>query len=289
MRKPNLFKPISLTLIITWLIVFALLPILMVLITSFLKHNTNQLVVFKFTLENYSQLFDFIYFKIFLRSFIVAGLCTFLCLLFGYPFAFLIARMESRFKPLLLLLVIIPFWTSSLIRTYAMMILLKAHGIINKMLIALGIIDQPLQLLYTNTAVLIGLVYNLLPFMILPLYANIEKLNPLLIEAARDLGAKKITIFLKIILPLTLPGILAGILLVFLPAMTLFYIPILLGGAKSMLLGNLIQNQFLQINNWPFGSAISISLLILMVLIYFAYQRSSNNNTTKGPIKQELI
>lgn len=284
MKQLNLFKNISLTLISTWLAVFALFPMLMVLISSFLQHDTTQLVKFIPTVHNYQQLLDFIYMKIFLRSLLIAGACTFFCLLLGYPFAYLIARIENHFKPILLLLVIIPFWTSSLIRTYAMMTLLKAQGLFNSFLLYLGLIHQPLQLLYTNTAVLIGLIYNLLPFMILPLYANIEKLDTNLIDAARDLGAKKFTIFIKIILPLTFPGILAGTLLVFLPAMTLFYIPVLLGGAKSMLLGNLIQNQFLQTNNWPLGSAISMTLLFLMLIIYLAYQRSSKNN-----IKQELV
>lgn len=284
MKKPNFFKQFSLMLIGSWLSIFALFPMLLVCVVSFLQHNDTHLVQFIWTGKNYRELFDLIYLKIFLRSLWIAGGCTILCLILGYPFAYLIARMDSKLKPVFLLLVIIPFWTSSLIRTYAMMTLLKAHGLLNQGLLSLGIIQEPLQLLYSNTAVLIGLIYNLLPFMILPLYANIEKLDISLIEAARDLGAKKITIFMRIILPLTLPGILAGTLLVFLPAMTLFYIPVLLGGAKSMLLGNLIQNQFLQTNNWPLGSAISVTLLLLMVIIYVGYQYSSKNS-----MKQELV
>lgn len=168
----------------------------------------------------------------------------------------------------------IPFWTSSLIRTYAIMILIKAKGLLNSFLLWLGIIHHPLQLLYSTPAVIIGLIYSLLPFMILPLYSSIEKLDHSLIEAARDLGASKFRVFYKIIIPLTKPGIIGGILLVFLPAMTLFYIPDILGGAKSMLLGNLIENQFLQITNWPLGAATSTLLLVFMTLLILAFWKT---------------
>jgi spermidine/putrescine transport system permease protein len=165
------------------------------------------------------------------------------------------------------------------------MAILKGQGILNSTLMTLGIIDQPMQLLYSNLAVFIGLTYDLLPFMILPLYANIEKLDDTLLEAARDLGASRLRIFFKIILPLTMSGIMAGLLLVFLPAMTMFYVPDLLGGSKSMLLGNLIENQFLLVTNWPVGSAISIMLIAIMsvlLLIYWRFTKKSGN-------RQELV
>ena len=193
----------------------------------------------------------------------------------GYPFAYIIAQSKPFTKNLLLLLVIVPFWTSSLIRSYAMITLLKTKGLVNSLLLSLGIIHTPLQILYTNTAVIIGLVYNLLPFMILPLFANIERLDRNLLDAARDLGANWLTAFRRVIIPMTLPGILGGCMMVFLPAMTLFYIPDLLGGAKSMLLGNLIQDQFLFSNNWPGGAAISMILTAIMAIILWVYWRNS--------------
>ena len=202
--------------------------------------------------------------RVFEKSFILAALATFFCLLVGYPFAYLLARIKSRAKNLLLMLVIIPFWTSSLIRSYAMVAILKTRGLINTLLMNLGVIHEPLHLLFTNSAVLIGLIYNLLPFMILPLYANLERFDVRLLEAGQDLGATKKILFLKIILPLSMPGIIAGSIMVFLPSMTLFYITDILGGAKSLLLGNLMRNTILETQNWPLGSAISIALLIIM-------------------------
>lgn len=277
MNHDSLFKQFSLSIIWFWLLIFALIPFGLVTIASVLSHNENNLLQLPFTLAPYSELFNSIYFKIFKESFIIAGSCTLICLLIGYPFAYIIARMQNRYKGLLILLIIIPFWTSSLIRSYSMITILKQKGLLNSLLMSLGLIDKPLSLLYTNTAVIIGLVYNLLPFMILPLLTNIEQLDGRLIDAARDLGANRITTFRKIILPLTLPGILSGSILVFLPAMTIFYIPDLLGGSKSMLLGNLIQNQFLISQNWPLGSAISIVFMLLLAFLLLIYWRTTRN------------
>lgn len=285
MLPDNAFKRFSIITVWVWLIIFALIPTLLVLITSLLQQGDNELVRLELTLNNYFELFDPIYFKIFCHSFYIAGLCTFICLLLGYPFAYLLARTKSRYKNLLLLFVIIPFWTSSLIRSYAIVAILKTHGILNNILLTLGIIKTPLQLLYTDTAAMIGLVYSLLPFMILPLYANIEKLDITLIEAARDLGANKLRVFTKIMLPLTLPGIIAGSILVFLPATSLFFITNLLGGAKTMLLGNLIQNHFMTARNWPLGSAVSVVLTLLMGIMLLLYWRiNKNNQNQQGPL-----
>lgn len=258
-----------------WLAIFCLVPVGLIFITSFLSYDPEQLYRWHFTLANYAQLTHIIYLKIFWQSFVMALTCTLICLLVGYPVAYIISHSRPRIKLYLLILTIIPFWTSSLIRSYALMTLLKAHGLINKLLLMLGIIHQPLQLLYTNMAVIIAIVYSLLPFMIMPLYSNIEKLDHQLIAAARDLGANKRQIFFRIILPLTLPGIMGGTLLVFLPAMTLFYIPVLLGGAKSILLGNLIEYQFLFMHNWPLGTATSALLTIAMMLLILIYRRIS--------------
>jgi spermidine/putrescine transport system permease protein len=264
-----------------WLMVFALLPFCLVTLASFASHDNTHLLMWPFTLENYLQLNNSIYVKIFKQSFYIAGTCTLICLLVGYPFAYIIARMQSRFKGLLTLLVIIPFWTSSLIRTYSMITMLKPKGVISSILISLGIINKPLALLFTDTSVMIGLVYNLLPFMILPLLTNIERLDKKLIDAARDLGANRFTTFRRVILPLTMPGILSGCILVFLPAMTIFYIPDLLGGSKSILLGNLIQNQFLIAQNWPLGSAISVVFTLLLAVLLLIYWRSMANKDSQ--------
>lgn len=272
----NYFKKTSIGIIWVWLFVFALIPILLVLFTSFLTPNSDHMVSFPATFSNYFSVFNSAYAKIFLQSISIAFLCAVICLIIGYPFAFIVARTLPRIKAFLLLLIIIPFWTSSLIRTYAIVAILKTKGVLNTVLLSLGIIHHPLHLLYSYIAVLVGSSYDLLPFMILPLYANIEKLDSSLIEAARDLGANKFTTFIRIIIPQTLPGIIAGSILVFLPAMTMFYIPVLLGGAKNILLGNLIENEFLLVNNWPRGSAISIAVILLLCLFVFVYWKKRN-------------
>ncbi len=275
--KDATFQRTAVGIIWAWLILLALIPNLLVFLTSLLEPGDNELVRLSFTFNSYLTLLSPIYFKIFIHSFYIAALCTLCCLILAYPFAYSLSR-TPRYKASLLLLVIIPFWTSSLIRAYAIVALLKAKGIINSLLISLGLIHTPLQLLYTNTAVLIGLVYNLLPFMILPLYANLEKLDLRLIDAAKDLGANRFTVLFKILIPLTLPGIIGGSILVFLPAMSMFFIPDLLGGAKTILVGNLIQNQFLSARNWPVGSAVSVALTLIMTVLLFIYWRSSKNN-----------
>ena len=278
MKPDQGFKYFSLSIVWFWLFLFALLPFCLVVAASFMNQSANHMIEPFFTLTHYQALNNPIYLRIFEKSFLIAGVSTLLCLSLGYPFAYIIARMQSRYKNLLILLVIIPFWTSSLIRSYALIAIIKAKGILNTFLISLGLIDQPFSILFTNYAVVIGLVYNLLPFMILPIMTNIERLDNRLIDAARDLGANKLTTFRKIIIPLTMPGIIAGCILVFLPAMTLFYISDILGGAKSILLGNLIQNQFLIAQNWPAGAAVSTVLTLLLatlILIYYWVTRGT--------------
>ncbi len=281
MKTNKIFKNFSISLVSFWLSLFAIIPMGLVFVCSFLKSSESSIVSFHFTLSNYIQLFDGIYFKILVRSLELASLCSLFCLILGYPAAFILARLRSRYKPLLLLLLVIPFWTSSLIRSYAMLAILKTKGLLNASLLSLGLIHQPLEILYTNTAVLIGCVYNLLPFMILPLYANIEKLDNNLLDAAQDLGANRYKTFKDIIIPLTMPGIMAGILLVFLPSITLFYIPTILGGAKNLLLGNLIENQFLVMQDWPGGAATSIILTVLMIPLIWIQQYFSKKDQEK--------
>lgn len=264
--RGSLFRNATLAVIWLWLVLFVLAPTLMVVIASLLERGADQFVTPSFSLESFARLFDPLYLQVFWNSIYLAGVTTLICLVVGYPFAWLIARSARRIRPLLLLLVIVPFWTSSLIRTYAMVIILKANGLLNTLLLWLGVIEQPLMLLFTELAVILGLVYSLLPFMILPLYAAMEKLDLRLLEAARDLGAGRPALFFRVMLPLTLPGVIAGSMLVFLPALGMFYIPDLLGGAKILLLGNLIKDQFLAARDWPFGSAVSVVVLLFMAL-----------------------
>lgn len=284
MKHDDYFKTFSLSTVWLWMFLFAMLPFCLIVAASFMSHSEDSLMGLPFTLQNYQQLNNSIYLRIFQKSFFVAGFATFLCFIFGYPFAYIIACMQSRWKNLLLLLVIIPFWTSSLIRSYALIAMIKAKGVINSLLLALGIIHQPLSILFTNYAVMIGLVYNLLPFMILPIMTNVERLDQRLIDAARDLGANRFTTFKKVIIPLTMPGIIAGSILVFLPAMTIFYIPDILGGAKSVLLGNLIQSQFLIARNWPLGAAFSAILTIVLATLILIYVW-----VTRGNKKREWL
>lgn len=280
--KDKAFRRFSIGTIWLWLAIFALIPSFLLLMTSISQQGDSELVRLQLTLGNYLRLFNPDYLRVFVRSFLLAGACTLGCLILAYPFSFYIARLPEQYKGVSLLLVIIPFWTSSLIRSYAIVALLKTHGIINTFLMWMGVIEKPIQLMYTNTATLIGLIYTLLPLMILPLYASIEKLDIRFIDAARDLGAKKYQVFFKVILPLTMSGIFAGCLLVFLPAMTLFYIPDLLGGAKTILIGNIIQNQFLAARDWPMGATISVTLTLLMGLVLYIYWR-------RYPNRQELL
>lgn len=283
MNERQGFKFFAVFINMAWFAVFVLVPGLMVVGISFLTRDTGSFFAWPPTLAHYKELVDPVYAKVLGNSLLYSLNTTLLCLGIGYPFAWCLSRAPGHRRPLLLMMVIIPFWTSSLIRTYALVILLKANGIINAVLTGSGIVSEPVSMLYTDFAVYVGLVYSLLPFMILPLYAVLEKMDLRLVEAARDLGANGLQVFVHVVLPLSLPGIMAGCIMVFLPAMGLFYIPDLLGGAKTMLVGNFIKNQFLTTGNWPFGSAASVFLLLLMVLmlgIYFLLSNRFNRNQT---------
>ncbi|EGQ9053904.1 spermidine/putrescine ABC transporter permease [Vibrio parahaemolyticus] len=272
-KKINLQNAI-ITLIVGWLTLFVLVPNLMIIGTSFLMRDEANLIELTFTFDNYLRLLDPLYAKVLMHSFYMAIIATLLCLIIGYPFAYIVAKMPEKWRPFMLFLVIVPFWTNSLIRTYGLKIVLGTQGILNKSLMAMDIIDKPLRLMYTETAVMIGLVYILLPFMILPLYSAIEKLDNTYIEAAKDLGASKLQTITKVILPLTMPGIIGGCLLVLLPALGMFYISDLLGGAKNLLIGNVIKSQVLNARDWPFGAATSIALTIAMAIMLYAYYRA---------------
>ena len=274
MNKKFNLQNIIITIIVTWLLLFVFIPNVMIIGTSFLTRDEANLIEMTFTMDNYLRLYDPLYAKVLWHSFYMAIVATLICLVVGYPFAYIVAKMPEKWRPFMLFLIIIPFWTNSLIRTYGLKIVLGTQGILNKSLIALDIIDKPIRIMYSETAVMIGLVYILLPFMILPLYSAIEKLDKTYLEAAKDLGANKLQTLWKIVLPLTMPGIIGGCLLVLLPALGMFYISDLLGGAKNLLIGNVIKSQVLNARDWPFGAATSIALTLAMALMLYAYYRA---------------
>ncbi|WP_237388305.1 spermidine/putrescine ABC transporter permease PotB [Xenorhabdus sp. Sc-CR9] len=274
-KTRKLFQNIVITGIVSWLMLFVFLPNLMIIGTSFLTRDDANLVQMVFSLDNYTRLFDPLYAEVLLHSLNMAIVATLCCLVIGYPFAFFLARLPKKLRPLMLFLLIVPFWTNSLIRIYGLKMFLSTRGYMNDFLLWAGIIDKPLRIMYTPEAVVLGLVYILLPFMVMPLYSSIEKLDKPCLEAARDLGAGKLQTFIRIIIPLTMPGIIAGCLLVLLPAMGLFYVADLMGGAKNLLIGNVIKSQFLNIRDWPFGAATSICLTLVMGLMLFVYYRAA--------------
>ena len=270
-----------------WLVVFFLAPFLVILkislaepivaqppFTPLLEWGAQGLEGLKVTLENYAFLFqDRFYAVIYLSSLKMAAIATLLCLLLGYPMAYFIARQPPRRRNVLLLAVIVPFWISFLLRVYAWMGLLNNRGIINNLLLSIGVIDSPLPLIYNDFAVYVGIVYSYLPFMILPLYANLERQHLELREAAADLGARRWQVFLDVTLPLSVPGILAGCLLVFIPAVGEFVIPALLGGADTLMIGRVLWDEFFISRDWPVASAVSVVLLLLLVAPMMWFQR----------------
>ena len=269
-----------------WLLIFFLLPFLFVLKISFadpivaLPPFTRLFDLaregerwFHITLDNYLFLLeDDLYWISYLKSIRIAFVSTCLCLLIGYPMAYAIARADPVWRNLFLFLIILPFWTSFLLRVYAWMGMLSTNGLINNLLLSAGLIDQPLKLLYTDFAVYLGIVYSYLPFMILPLYANLERLDYSLNEAAADLGARPLRVFRDITLPLSLPGIIAGSLLVFIPALGEFVIPALLGGLDSLMIGRTLYDEFFTNRDWPLSSAVAIILLLILVVPIMAFQ-----------------
>ncbi|WP_341206300.1 spermidine/putrescine ABC transporter permease PotB [uncultured Psychrosphaera sp.] len=287
--SPLNFRRLVITLTLTWLGLFVLLPHLMVILTSVLTPDAEHLVIWPITFDNYLKVFEPIYAGVFWNSLLMSGITTLVCLLIGYPFAYLLANMSPTMRVVLLFLMVVPFWTNSLIRIYAIKMILGKKGIVNSFLMFTGVIDSPVQLIYTDFAVIIGLVYILLPFMVLPLIASFAKLDRSLIEVGKDLGASPFYRFIHILLPLTAPGIIAGCLIVFLPAMGMFYVADILGGAKSLLLGNVIKNQFLVVRDWPFGSAFSVFLILLMAGLLIIYNKANNYIQHKGGLDDENL
>lgn len=270
-----------------WLAIFFALPMLIVVAVSFATRNAYGQVIFNFTLSNYQRFFESLYLRIFATTIFTAIVTTVITFLMGYPLAYTISILPKKWQQPSLVLVMIPFWINFLIRSYAWVIILRSQGIINTFLLKMGLIAKPLTLLYNDYAVMLGMIYALVPFMVLPIYVSIEQLDKRLLEAASDLGAPPLTAFRKITLPLTMPGIAAGSILVFISSLGMFVVPDIMGGAKSALIGNIIQNQFLAARDWPFGSALSIVLGILALLLIMLYykvlegQKGVTNNEKK--------
>lgn len=273
MKKNNFFKHITLVPIFIYAILLILLPLIYIFALSFLKTDYYGGIDITFTLENYLNIFSITYLKVFLKSFLIAGISTFICVLIAYPFVIFVSEKNKRTKSILMTLIMVPFLTNSLIRTYGWIVLLRKNGIINSSLLNIGLIDEPLSFMYNNFGIILGMVYTLLPFMILPLFSSVDKINKSVIEASYDLGATKLKTFFKIILPQTKVGLFNGSLMVFIPAIGYFFISDLLGGGKLMLIGNLIKNQFLSARNWPFGAAISMMLLFITYILVKLYQK----------------
>ena len=263
---------------ILWTILFTIVPLLIILIFSLSASSKIGNLSMDFTLDRYVQFFEPIYADVFFRSIKLSLYSTAFCLILGYPVAYIIANKKMKMRNFLILFIILPQWTNFLLRTYAWMSILKDNGPINAFLINIGLIKEPLTLLYTDGAVLMGMIYNFLPYMILPIYTVILKIDKAYVEAARDLGASGSTTFRKIILPLSMPGIVSGIIMVFMPAISTFVISDLLGGGHSMLMGNLIQNQFLAARNWQFGSAISMILIFIILITMLVLNRYSSSD-----------
>jgi spermidine/putrescine transport system permease protein len=248
--------------------IFLLVPLGLIVFYAFMQRGRFGGIVYEPTLRNFTRALDPIFVNVLLDSLVIAGITTVLALLLGYPTAYVIASLPRRWRTVALIAVVLPFWTNFLIRTYAWIVLLNSEGPVNQTLTGLGVVDRPLTLLYTQPAVIAGLLYAYLPLMILPLYSSIERLDPELREAASNLGASTIRVFRDITLPLTLPGVLTGCIFVFVPSLGNFVIPELLGGGKTVMVGNLIRDQYLKARDWPFGSVLALSVIAFLVGLF---------------------
>ncbi len=256
-----------------WMIIFVLLPMLYIVYISFMSRGVFGDVVYQFSTESYQTILDPTYFKVIIKSLQVAALTTVICLLIGYPMAYIIARKPSDVAAKLITLLMIPFWTNSLMRLNAWLLLFQTSGPVNNLLLKLGLISAPITFVYTDQLVLIGLLTNMLPFAVLPLYSTIEKLDKSLLEASADLGGDWKTTFTRITLPITFPGIFSAIILVFIPSLGIYTVTDMLGGGKVLYIGNIIKNQFGSIRNWPLGAALSVLLILITFLLIFIYTR----------------
>lgn len=265
-----------------WLVFFVAIPLVYVLIMSFCSIDQNYNIVYQFTVENYQRLWDTDYLQIYGQSLIIAFFTTAICILLAYPFSFIISRAKGKKKSILYMMVIIPFWTNSLIRIYGWKTFLGTTGWLNTLLQTLHITKTPVNFLFNQGTTVLGMVYCLFPFMVLPLYTAIEKLDNNLLEASADLGARKASTFLRVILPLTASGIFSGTIMVFIPCLGYFFVSNILGGGNSDVIGNLIERQFGKGNNWPLGASLSIILIIITLLLVKLYQKCGGNMENLG-------
>jgi spermidine/putrescine transport system permease protein len=265
-RKPGLLAWLTLAPLLAWLVLFVIVPTVMLVVLSFGTQSGLGRIEFTFTLDNYARAFQWTWLKVLGTSVWYAFLTTIICMILGYPAAYCIGRAPERLRVVLITLVMIPFWTSFLIRTYAWITILSKEGLVNAFLVSANIIPEPVTLLYTPFAAVLGLVYNYLPFMILPIYTSVERLDNALIDAAHDLGAGPVRAFSQVIIPLTRPGIVAGALLVFVPSIAMFAITNLMGGGSEPTIGEVIYKQFTAGRNWPFGAALGTLLLIIFLV-----------------------
>jgi spermidine/putrescine transport system permease protein len=277
LRLAVLLAPVT-----VWLGLFFLVPLLLILAYSFGTSGVYGGITLGFNPGNYLKVFDPLYMEIIGRTFVIAGINTLLCLALGYPLAYFIVFKGRRWRNALVLMVMVPFWTSLLIRAYAWVVILGGNGLANRTLQFLGITDGPINLIFTPQAVLMGMVYSYLPFMILPLYAALEKFDARLKEAAKDLGASRWQTFWRVTFPISMPGVIAGSILVFIPSAGEFVIPDLLGGSRTVFTGNLIRQQFLQARDWAFGSALSVMLAMLLLAAILFYIRRVGTEKLEG-------
>ncbi|MDR2069029.1 MAG: ABC transporter permease [Spirochaetaceae bacterium] len=263
-------------------LVFVLGPLIYMLILSFMTRSGAWGVAAVFTLRNYRRIFEPIYVETFVQSMKLALLSTFLVILIGYPFGYYMARLGGKWRNRLMLLLIIPFWTSSLMRLYGWIIVFRANGVLDSALLALGLTGEPLKLLYTYPAVVTGMIYALSPFMIYSVYTSAEKLDWSLVEAARDLGASPLQAFCTVSFPLTMPGLFSGVVLTFIPSMGLYFVADILGGNKVVLVGNLIQEQLMKAHDWPFAASLSVVLMAMTSLSLYLYRRLTRSGELEG-------
>ncbi len=267
--------------IIVWILLLVGIPLIYVIVLSFLSRDNLGNIVFEFTLSNYKRMFDSTYLRVYINSFWLALLTATITLLIGYPVAYFIAQLDEKKKSIAIVLIIIPFWISSLLRTYGWMILLGNTGIINNILMKLNIIKQPISMMYKFSTVLVGTAYMLIPFMIISIYNSVDKLDKSLIEASYDLGASKAKTFFRITLPLTLPGIATGFTLVFIPSLGMFFVSDLLGGGMNVFLGNLINSLVTRGRNRPLAAAFSIGMIVLVILVLSIYGLINRRNNKR--------
>ena len=261
---------------------FVVGPLLYMVALSFATNGSGSSTIWSFTLENYKKIAEPVYLKSFVQSFQLAITSTLLIVLMGYPFGYFMAKLSAKRKKRMMLLIMIPFWTSSLIRMYGWILILQAKGVLNGFLMKLGIIEEPLKILYSYPAVVIGMVYALLPFMVLAVYSSVEKMDWSYVEAARDLGANAVKAFFTVTFKLTLPGLLTGVILTFIPSMGLFFIADILGGNKIVLVGSVMQDQLTRGSNWPFAAALAVVLMLLTSLMMFVYRKVTHVKDLEG-------